>query len=77
MIAPNDKPPIGALPRMAAARYIGVTTRTLDKYAAAGELPRVKLGAKTVFRIADLDALLAANVQPVIDSGDKMQSIDE
>ena len=54
----------GALSRKDAAIYIGVSTRQLDNYAAAGELRRVKLGAKTVYRVSDLDAFLEARLQP-------------
>jgi excisionase family DNA binding protein len=65
MIAPNyESQPVGALSRAHAAKYLGVSTRMLDKYAQTGELVRVKLGTKTVFRIVDLEAFLAAHVQP-------------
>lgn len=55
----------GALSRKDSAAYIGVSTRQLDIYAAAGELRRVKLGSKTVYRVIDLDAFLEARLQPV------------
>ncbi len=57
------KPP-GALSRKDAAVYLSVSTRQLDSYATAGELRRVKLGAKTVFRVCDLDAFLESRLQP-------------
>ncbi|MCR9296361.1 MAG: helix-turn-helix domain-containing protein [bacterium] len=55
--------PRGALSRKDAAAYISVSTRQLDNYAAAGLLPRIKLGSKTVFRVVDLDAFLAGRLQ--------------
>lgn len=55
----------GALSRKDAAIYLSVSTRQLDNYAAAGELRRVKLGSKTVYRVIDLDAFLEARLQPV------------
>lgn len=56
--------PPGAMSRKDSAAYIGVSTRQLDKYASAGELRRVKLGATTVFRVCDLDAFLESRLQP-------------
>lgn len=55
----------GALSRKDAAVYIGVSTRQLDNYARSGELRRVKLGAKTVFRVCDLDTFLESRLQAV------------
>lgn len=54
----------GALSRKDAASYLSVSTRQLDNYARTGELRRVKLGAKTVFRVIDLDAFLESRLQP-------------
>lgn len=53
----------GALSRRDAAIYIGISTRQLDNYARAGELQRVKLGAKTVYRVIDLDAFLQSRLE--------------
>lgn len=50
----------GALTKRAAAEYVGVSERYLDKCVAAGELKKVKLGSKTVFRIAELQRWLAS-----------------
>lgn len=55
--------PVGALSRKESAAYIGVSTRQLDNYAKAGELRRVKLGARTVYRVVDLDAFLESRLQ--------------
>ncbi len=49
----------GALSRADAAKYLGISTRTLDNLLSAGELQRVKIGRKTVVRINDLDNFLA------------------
>ena len=54
---------VGALSRKESAAYIGVSTRQLDQFARAGDLRRVKLGAKTVFRIVDLEAFLESRLQ--------------
>lgn len=54
---------VGALSRKESAAYIGVSTHQLDNYAKAGELRRVKLGAKTVYRVIDLDAFLESRLQ--------------
>ena len=51
----------GSLPKRQAAEYVGVSERYLDKCVAHGELAKVKLGAKTVFRIAELERWLKAN----------------
>ena len=53
----------GALSRKDAAAYLSISTRQLDKYAAIGLIPRVKLGVKSVFRVSDLDAFLASRLE--------------
>lgn len=58
-----DERPAGALSRKDAANYLSVSTRQLDNYASAGLLPRIKLGAKSVFRVSDLDAFLASRLE--------------
>jgi hypothetical protein len=54
----------GALSRKDAAIYIGVSTRQLDKLAAARLIRRAKIGAKTVYRVIDLDVFLESRLQP-------------
>ena len=54
----------GALPRKEAAIYLAISTRQLDKLAAAGLIQRAKIGAKTVYRVIDLDAFLESRLQP-------------
>ena len=39
---------VGCLDRKDASRYIACSTRTLDNLAAAGDIPRIKIGRKTV-----------------------------
>lgn len=51
--------PRGALSRQLAAEYLSVSTRLLDDLLTAGDLPKIKLGRKTLIRVCDLDALLA------------------
>ncbi len=47
------------LSREDAAKFLAVTTRTLDQLATDGELTRVKLGTRTVFQISDLKKFIA------------------
>ncbi len=50
----------GYLRRAAAAKYLGVSLRTLGNLQAARMVPFSKLGEKTcLFRISDLDAMVA------------------
>jgi excisionase family DNA binding protein len=46
-----------------ASQMLGIAARTLRKFACERRLPSVKLGGRLVFRITDLEAFLAANVQ--------------
>ena len=46
----------GLLSREAAAEYLGVSTRTLDRLRAAGDLAYVKLGGRIAYLAEDLDA---------------------
>ncbi len=52
------------LSRRDSAAYLGCSTRYLDKLAAAGELRRAKLGAKTIYLRSELDRLLLSKMQP-------------
>lgn len=58
MPAPN-----GCLNRRDAASYLSISIRLLDKLATAGKIPRVKIGAKTIFRRGDLDAFIDSKIQ--------------
>lgn len=53
----------GALTRGDAAAYLSISTRQLDILAADGEIPRTKVGRKTVFQIKYLDAFLDKNTE--------------
>ena len=55
----NESAPVGALDRAGAARYLSISTRTLDDLLSSGTIRRIKLGRKTLVRIADIDAYLA------------------
>jgi excisionase family DNA binding protein len=46
-----------------AAELLGVSERTVYAYAQAGQLPRVKLGTTVRYRVADLEAFAAANIE--------------
>jgi excisionase family DNA binding protein len=48
-----------------AAAMIGVRPRTLRKWSSQGRVRSIRLGSRLVFRIADLEALLAANERAV------------
>lgn len=55
--------PAGGLSRRDSAKYLGISTRYLDKLAAAGEIRRAKFGAKTIYLRSELDRVLASRVQ--------------
>ncbi len=48
----------GALGREDAAKYLAVSTRTVDKLVANGKLLKAKIGSKTVFIREELDRFL-------------------
>ena len=50
--------PTGALSKKNAASYLGVSTRTVEKYIASGQLRPVKHGVKVTLRITDLDSFI-------------------
>ncbi len=57
--------PAGALSRRDACAYLGgVSERYLDQLAAAGEIQRIKLGAKSVYLRHDLDKYLESRREP-------------
>ena len=49
----------GAYDRKNAAHYLNISTRLLDDKAASGEIKRIKVGRKSLFRKVDLDRHLA------------------
>lgn len=51
--------PAGALSRVLAAEYLSISVRLLDDLLTAGDIPRIKIGRKTLVRVCDLDAYLA------------------
>ena len=57
---------VGALGRIEAAKYLGISTRKLDDLLSADEIPRLKLGRKTLVRLIDLDAFLAQLAEEVV-----------
>lgn len=50
--------PVGALSRVEAAQYLSISTRLLDDLLTAGEIPKIKIGRKTLVRVIDLDEFL-------------------
>jgi excisionase family DNA binding protein len=60
--------PAGGLTRKDAAAYLGISTRYLDKLAAAGEIRRCKFGAKTIYQRSELDRLLERRLQRLEES---------
>jgi excisionase family DNA binding protein len=56
-------PSKGALSAREAADYLGVSPKTLENWRARGEGPAyVRLGARVVYRPADLDKFLAKHL---------------
>ena len=47
-----------AISRQEAARRLGVTTNTLHRWAKSGYLIPVKVGAKTLYKAADIEEIL-------------------
>lgn len=59
----NDLSARGALDTLHSAEYTGVARATLKKWRATGDgPPYVRIGSKIVYRVADLDAWLEANL---------------
>jgi hypothetical protein len=59
----KSAPAAGCLDRRNSAAYISISTRLLDDLAAQGLIPRVKIGRKTLFRVADLEAYVDSRIQ--------------
>lgn len=57
---PHPTTPPAAMTRRDAARYLGVSVRTLDAIVADGHLPVVRVGRRVLLRRATIDAWLAA-----------------
>ena len=55
--------PAGCLDRRQAAQYLSISVRLLDKLASEGQLSRVKIGTKTLFRVSDLDDFIETKIQ--------------
>lgn len=60
----------GYLRRNSAARYLGISLRTLGNLQSARRIPFSKIGEKSVlFKVADLDAFVARYRQNAIGEG--------
>ena len=67
---PVDTVKPGYLRRSAAARYLGVSVRTLGTLQARRIIPFSKLGARTcLFKLSDLDAAVVRYRQDAIGEG--------
>jgi excisionase family DNA binding protein len=53
----------GTLTRVEAAKYLSISERYLDKLIASGEIRRVKLGAKTVLPVAELERFIESKLE--------------
>lgn len=53
-----------------AARVIGISERRLAQLVAAGEVPHVRIDRRIVFRVATIDAWLAARERGATAGGD-------
>ena len=51
---------IGLLDRKAAARFLTIGLRTLDRLASEGEIPSTKIGGSVRFHVSDLEAYVEA-----------------
>lgn len=60
---PEPKVQPALVSRRDAAVYLGLTTRTIDTMATEGQISRIRMGGKTMFRIADLDRLIEQNTE--------------
>jgi len=49
------------LNRKEAAKFLGIATSHLDKLAARGALPRIRIGRRVVFDVSDLEEFLRKN----------------
>lgn len=58
----------GSLDRMAAAQYLSISIRLLDRLVSDGEIPVVKIGRKPLFRTVDLDRFLERKLHSVEES---------
>jgi len=58
-------PGIGeVIPRLAAAKSLGITPKTLDRWSKAGKIARVMRGARAFFRPSDLERSITASSVP-------------
>ena len=56
---PAKEPPKEFMNKKEAAKYISMSSRSLDNYRSVGDLPFHKIGAKIIFKKSDLDAFMA------------------
>ena len=54
----TNTPEAGALSRQEAANYLSISIRLLDQLLADGNIPKLKIGRKTLVRRVDLDTYL-------------------
>ena len=59
----NATKSIGCLDRRQSAGYLSISVRLLDNLATSGQIPKIKIGAKTLFRVTDLDKYVDSKVQ--------------
>lgn len=52
----------GGLDRRDAARYLGISMRSLDYLAARGQIRRVRIGRKPIYPVVELDRYLVTNL---------------
>ena len=53
------RPLKGALGRQESAEYLSISLSEVDRLVRAGQLNKIKIGRRTIFRIVDLDDFLA------------------
>ena len=60
----HDTPRKLTFTRREASEWLSLSTRKLDDLASSGELPKVKIGRKTLFRLSDLESWIASQIEP-------------
>lgn len=53
----------GCLNRYQAAEYLSISTRLLDNLLSQKEIPKIKIGRKTLIRVVDLDSFLLSKME--------------
>lgn len=71
--------PAKLMTRKQAAEHLVVSIRTLDGFTSTGQIPRVKLGARVLYREQDIDEFIESRLETCVpqDISDKAMRIFE